>query len=395
MSSKTHFKHFNQTVWAMLVGGFLAKFSDYMAWPFLIVLLNQKLAVSPVSVGVILGVSAGLSAFLGLYIGYLSDKFGRKGVMIVGAMLIASAYLWLINAVEFWQFLGAMVLMGLGGPALEISTKAVISDNLADAKVREFALHLRYFLINLAGGLGGVIALWLGIKNPQALFIATCVIYGVYALWIGKLVHSPKAVNATLYNLRQTIAVLKNDSQFLYLIFANFLLMVVYSQLSATLPQIISLSLPKQAATFIVMISAINGVTIIALQFYLLKKLQRFNINRRAQIGIGLILISQILFALVNHSLWAWSVVVFVLSVGETIVFPTINVNIDMLAKSDMKGSYFGAGGLSSFGHSLGPILGGFVIGQLNDKAYFILTTLICAVCLGLYQRLYHRQALV
>lgn len=397
MTRRSHFQSFNQTVWAMLVGGFLVRVTYFMSWPFLIVLLNQKLGTSPTAVGVILGVSVGISSLLGLYIGYLSDKFGRKPLMLIGCLIMAMAFLSLNISNNFWHFFMAMALMGLGTPALETSTKAIISESLDDNKAREFALHLRYFLINVAGAIGALVGIAIGLKNPAALFIGTAVTYVGYFIWIFKLIKPIKNLSKNcLPNFKETIKIIRQDFLFLLLLIADFLVLVVYSQFNSALPQIITLNLAEKATQLIVLLTVVNCATVMIFQFPLLKLLNKFNVNVRSQIGLILMLISQVLFIVIDkHSALAWGIVFFILSLGEAIVFPTINVYIDQMAKPKLRGSYFGASNLSGFGTSAGAMIGGAVIGAFGDMAYFVLTTLICAVCLGLYQRLYHRQALV
>lgn len=388
------FANFNQTVYAMLIGGFLVKMTYFMSWPFLIVILNGKLAVSPLSVGFILGVSSGLSALLGLYIGYLSDKFGRKPLMITGCFIMGLSFFGLIFSHTFWHFFSVMALMGIGMTMLETSTKAVISDSLSHHTDREFALNLRYFLINLAGAFGALFGLWIGLKNPNALFIGTALTYIGYLIWIFLLINPINTNNeAQTLNLIKTIGVIKGDRIFLWLITANFFILIVYSQFNASLPQIITLSLAEKAAQLIVLLNVINCATVVIFQFPLLKLLEKFSVSRRSQIGLLLMLMAQIFFIIIDkHSMWAWGLVFFILSIGEAILFPTINVHIDQMAKPELRGSYFGAGTLSGFGSSAGPIIGGFVLGVWNDTAYFTLTTVLCFLCILIYQKIGYKN---
>lgn len=385
-----HIQSFNQTVWAMLIGGFLVRVTYFMSWPFLIVLLNQKLGTSPTAVGIILGVSVGISSLLGLYIGYLSDKFGRKPLMLMGCLIMAISFLSLNVSNHFWHFFMAMALMGLGTPALETSTKAIISESLDDNKARELALHLRYFLINVAGAIGALVGIVIGLKNPTALFIGTALAYFCYFIWIFKLIKPAKKTSEnSLPNFKETVKIIRQDFVFLLLLIANFLMLIVYSQFNAALPQIMSLNLAEKATQLIVLLTVVNCATVMIFQFPLLKLLDRFNVNVRSQIGLVLMLIAQVLFIVIDkHSALAWGIVFFILSLGEAIVFPTINVNIDQMAKPELRGSYFGASNLSGFGTSAGAMIGGVVIGAWGDTAYFILTTLICFICVLIYQKI-------
>ncbi|MDO4441041.1 MAG: MFS transporter [Moraxella sp.] len=394
-SSLALLRQFRQTVWAMLLGEFLSRITYFMAWPFVIIILNQQMGESAFSVGLLLGVSAAISAVMGIYIGYLSDKFGRKVMLVAGCLLMAVCFLMLTFADGFWWFFVVMALMGLGQPAIEVCAKAIISDSLADRQVREFALYLRYFLINVSGAIGGIIGLIVSLNSPDAIFIATTATYLGYLLWVSILLSNHRTTSSdNLPNFVGMLGVIRQDGVFLYLLLANFLMIMVYAQLGTTLPQIISLSGIEQVAQFIMMIYIINFLAVIIFQFPLLSLLKAFSASRRAQIGLGVMLSSQLIFMVMDmSSVWAWGVAVFILSIGEAIVIPTISVNIDELAKPELRGSYFGAANLSEFGMSLGAVLGGFVIGTLSDTAYFAITSLACVACVLIYQKIVRYQA--
>lgn len=387
-----HFKNsrlnnFNQTTWAMLIGGFFVRITYFMSWPFLIVMLNNKLAVSPMSVGVILGVSAGIAAFSGVYIGHLSDKFGRKPIILMGCILGVLAYFGLIFTYHFWHFFIIMAILGLVRPMVEVISKVIISDSLTNKQDTEFALYIRYFLINVAGAIGPLIGLWLGLNNPTILFSITSMAYFCYFIWLFKLIKDKKSDSITQTpNFLKSLSVIRTDVLFLVLIFANFLMLNVYSQVNATLPQIISLTLLEKAAQIMVLLTVVNCLTITLFQFPLLRLLKNFTLTHRSQIGIMLILLSQILFIVIDkYSMIHWGVVMFVLSLGEAILFPTLNVHIDRFAKPELKGSYFGAGALSEIGSATGPILGAWVISAYSGNHYFGLMAVFCAICIGLY----------
>ncbi|MCY8225550.1 hypothetical protein [Bacillus haynesii] len=49
----------------------------------------------------------------------------------------------------------------------------------------------------------------------------------------------------------------------------------------------------------------------------------------------------------------------FVLTIGEILCFPSMNVLLDELAPDHMKGAYYGMQNLYNIGEFLGPWLGG------------------------------------
>jgi MFS family permease len=84
--------------------------------------------------------------------------------------------------------------------------------------------------------------------------------------------------------------------------------------------------------------------------------------------------------------------VTWVLSVGEVILFPTLQLQVDRMAPPYMKGSYFGAAGLSGLGFGLGPFAGGFMLQHLGGPITFGLTA-CCSVLAGVCCRAASRRS--
>ncbi len=379
--------NFNQTVWAMLIGGFIVRISYFMSWPFLIIVLNSNQSVSTMGVGVILGFSAGVAAISGIYIGYLSDKFGEKPLLLTGCLVGTACYAMLPFALNFWQYFAIMALLGLVRPMVEVVGKAIMCNSLSDPKDRETALYLRYFLINMAGAIGPLLGLWFGLTQADTLFTITAMAYFGYLIWIYQLIQSTDH-HATheLPNFSKTVQVIRSDLPFLLLLIIIFLVLIVYSQAYATVPQIITGLLGGDAASLIVLLTVVNCITVTVFQFPLLKLFRRLSIATRAQIGIVFLLLAQLLFIVIDdHSLVAWSVAFFVFSLGEVITIPTISVQIDEFAKTGLRGSYFGAAAFSELGNAIGPMFGAMMISSFSNDHYFIATTLICSICITCY----------
>jgi MFS family permease len=72
-----------------------------------------------------------------------------------------------------------------------------------------------------------------------------------------------------------------------------------------------------------------------------------------------------------------WIAATCVLSMGEAILFPTLNLQADRMAPEHLKGSYFGAINLSNLGFAAGPLLGGIMLQYLGGPITFVLTALV------------------
>lgn len=394
---KQRIKRFNFSVWTVLTGTLLARTSYFMAWPFLIVFLYEDYGASAIEVGTMLAVSAVVGAGTGLYSGYLSDKLGRKWVMVLGSWIASISYTGIALASEVWQFYVLIMMTGLMRPMIEAPAKAAIGDNLKDSKDRELALNIRYFLLNLGGALGPLIGITLALSQPQNLFFVAGGTYVVYGFWlllgIERKGTFTKPDPSQLPNFAATLNVIRKDNIFVKLMVANFIMMFVYAQAESSIPQVIVRSSIADAAQLIAGLVLVNTLTIIVFQFPMLKWLEHVPLFVRTRIGMILMAIAQIGFLFTPND-WplGWGIACFILSLGEVIAFPTLNVQIDRMAPPHLRGSYFGAAALYSLGFAIAPLLGGVVIEMLSAYWLFVLCFILCLVMIWLYWLAEHTE---
>ncbi|MDE1241147.1 MDR family MFS transporter [Vibrio aestuarianus] len=390
-------QRFNFSVWTVLTGTLIARTSFFMAWPFLIVFLYQDYGASAIEVGGMLAASAVVGAVTGLYSGYLSDKFGRKWVMVAGSWIAALAYSGIGIADQIWQFYVLIVITGLMRPMIEAPAKAVIGDNLSNVKDRELALNIRYFLLNLGGAVGPLLGITLGLTHPQSLFFFAGGTYLIYGFWLlfgierkGRYIQPDRTA---LPNFTSTLRVISKDNIFVKLMVANFIMMFVYGQVESSIPQVIVRTSVSDAAQIVAGLVLVNTMTIIVFQFPMLKWLESIPLFVRTRIGMGLMAVAQIGFLLTPAD-WpiGWAIACFILSMGEVIAFPTLNVQIDRMAPAHLRGSYFGAAALYSLGFAIAPLIGGVVIESLSSNWLFGVCFVLSLAMIWLYWVAEHQE---
>jgi MFS family permease len=377
---------FPPLVWTVLLGTLMTRTAFFMVWPFLAIILEREFHLSPSEVGSILGTAFLSSAFVGFYAGNVSDRFGRQPVMLAGCLSAIAAYATLAVAPSVTAYTLGAFCAGFSRAVLDAPGKAVIADYIDHQRTRDMAFHARYFLINVGGALGPLLGLAFGLSARQGTFWVTAAAYTLFAavvlLAFRRAPERAHISGRTATSMVEAISIMKSDRQFLLLLLAMTLTMFAYAQQESTLIQHVSREGGGLAVTLVTALVVTNAVTVVIFQFPLLRALAGVDPYVRTYIGLALFAAAFVGYALLPVSdLLPWVGVTWLLSVGEVILFPTLQLQVDRMAPPDMKGSYFGAAGLSSLGFGLGPFAGGFMLQHMGGPATFSLTAL--AVVLG------------
>lgn len=359
-------KAFTPLVWTTIFGTFLTRLTYFMIWPFMAVLLKDRFALAPLIIGVILSGAALIAASMSFFVGNASDRFGRRVVILAGTLTSALAFGLLAIATQLELFVLCILLVGVGYSLLDPPSKAMMSDEIAEPKSRELAFNLRYFMLNVGAGVGPLIGLYFGLTGQQstfALLMTTYLLYSVAVAWYSRHQQAVSALQKAAASVSNTWQVLKVDRAFQRLVLANLLIMVCYAQFEATLVQFVDAVRPERSVQLYALLVTVNALTIVCCQFPLLALLRSFALHQRIYLSLALFALGFSAYGWIpHHNDLAWILATLVMSLGEAILFPTLNVQIDTMAPHHLRGSYFGANALHGFGFALGPALGGALL---------------------------------
>ena len=383
-------KQFSAIVWVVLASSFFVRGTYYAVWPFLSVILYKKYQLSAAEIGLILTSTTLISTLIGVYIGNLSDRFGRNTIMVSAVAMGVLAYALLAVADNLWVFVATIFFATLPKSLWDSPSKAAVADSLDDEKTRELALQSNYFVTNVGAAVGPLLGVWAGFTGQQSSFMFTSIAYfGVLIamiMVIRKSKSSERKQQLSEHNFAQTLRILATDHMFLVLTLANIIISFVYGHLDSSLIQYLTRADAPELIELVASMVVLNAVTIVILQFPLLKLMENLAVNTRIQIGIGLLAVSQLMYAYNPIDFYAgWLIATFVLSVGEAIMFPNTNVQIDQMAPAHLRGSYFGAASLYAVGFGLSPLIGGLILDSLSGQALFIITFVLSVITAGLY----------
>jgi MFS family permease len=121
-----------------------------MLLPVIPLYVEHELAGGSIAVGVAVGAFAVGAVLLRPFAGRIGDRFGRRLLIVSGALIVAASALLYLTAGSLWQLVGVRILGGIGEAAFFVGAGTMITD-LAPEKRRGEAIS--YWSVAVYGGL--------------------------------------------------------------------------------------------------------------------------------------------------------------------------------------------------------------------------------------------------
>ncbi|PHR69543.1 MAG: hypothetical protein COA66_14460 [Arcobacter sp.] len=380
-------KLFDSRVWYIIIQTFFNRFTMFMVWPFLALILYDDFNLNELEIGFFLSSSLLIGIIVGFFAGNLSDRIGREKVILAGLLISVFAMALMAFSSTLEGFFIGTSLQAIGRSLIENPSKALMTDTLVQQKTKELSLHLRYYAINVGSAFGPMVGISLGLTASKETFLLVSLISFfsfLTALYLFKdhIKNRKKEVEKAT-NFKFLYSILKQDHAFLLFILANALTMIAFMQIDSSMLQYLRMyEFEELTALFASLIFA-NGMTIIIFQFPLLRLLKNVSVFNRAFLGVCLFIVAFIVFANVEpKNAQGIMFAVLILSMGECILFPTVSIIIDTMAPKHLKGSYYGVAEVSLIGIVLAPVVGGFLL-QIYGGFVLWITMCVLSCCVA------------
>ena len=415
--SISRFKQFPRLMWILLFGSFITRGSFYMVWPFLAVILYENFALTATEVGGILSGAAVVSVLVSFAGSALSDRIGRHQMTYASGLLYIVSFSLLAQVNSITGYAVVITLCSIATALWRPLTSALIGDIINDKSTRELAMQSLYFVVNVGCAVGPMLGLWMGLTGEQSSFYITAGAFGflLALLWWGFTQHQQNkpaseeaeqsAAELNELNEGATVKdelvkkasnkkpeenkifkILIADKLLQCLILANILCMFIYAQMDSSLIQYLTRAKLPDLLELISAMIFTNALVIISTQFLLLRLMANLSLVARIQVGLVLLMCSQVWLGLNPLTLfWGWIGAIVVMSLAETILFPTMNVHIDRLAPDHLRGAYFGAASFYEFGYAIAPLGGGIILDHLGGQWLFFIAAGLTTIVMYLY----------
>jgi MFS transporter, DHA1 family, tetracycline resistance protein len=371
---------------------FLIVFVDLIGFGLVIPLLPfyaVRFAASPQQVTLLLAVYSLMQLFAAPFWGRLSDRVGRRPVLIASMAASSIAYLWMGNATALWTLFAARAVAGACAGNIA-AAQAYIADV---TKPEERAKGMG--LIGAAFGLGFIIGPALGgllagndpatadIETPAwvAAGLSSLALCGVVLLLPESLPADQRGRPPARGRVSAILGVLGRPV-LSRLISVFFLVILAFAGMESTFALWAMAQFgwgPGQVAY----VFAYVGVLSAALQGGLIGRLtRRFGEERLLLCGLALIGIGLLIMP-AARGIAVLALAVTALALGMGLTQPSLNSLISRLAMREEQGEVLGVSqSIGSFSRVLGPAAAGFFFAQFGRNAAFLWGAVLVAAAL-------------
>ena len=352
----------------------------FMVLPVMVLYGSDLEGATPQLLGLAIGGYGLTQAFLQIPFGFLSDKLGRKPILILGLLIFAIGSWIAADAESVYQLIFGRVLQGAG--AIASTLMALLTDLTRDEQRTKAMAAIGMSIglsFSIALVLGPILADWMGLSG---IFGLTALVATTGILVVVFIVPTPKKqlfhrdtrpVKAQVINILKNVELLRLD-------IGIFVLHFVIVATFLTVPTLLTshagidkanhwwLYLPVLLVSFLAMVPLI----IVAEKQQKMKPVLLF--------AIALLMICFIGLALIPHSLLSLVILMFIFFWSFNILEASLPSLISKLAPAGGKGTAMGVYSSSQFfGAFAGGSIGGWLYTQFGVDGVF----LGCALLVG------------
>ncbi len=370
--------------WTLTGASFIDQLGGFLLFPFFALYITDHFNVGMTEVGILFTFFSIANFFGSLISGALTDKLGRRWMLMFGLVFsaLSSLLMGLVNDLVLFYLLAVVVglLANAGGPA----SQAMIADLLPEEKVAEGYGMQRVFA-NLAAAVGPAIGGLLASQSYLLLFIIDAVSSLITAVIVYYNIPETKprvsheqpeeTVMASIGGYRRVL----KDRLFIGFLVISLLTVLVYAQMNSTLSVYLRDSHGVSLERFGILLS-VNAAMVVIFQFWITRRVNKRPPMLMMAIGTILYGIGFSMYGLFGSYLY-FVVAMMIITVGEMITVPVAQALVAHYSPEDMRGRYMAVYGFSwTIPFALGPLLGGLVIDNLDPRLLWYASGVVAIV---------------
>ncbi|MHB8856424.1 MAG: MDR family MFS transporter [Bellilinea sp.] len=393
------YNDFPRKFWVVVGVSFIDRVGGTLLFPFFALYITQKFGVGMTEAGLILGLFSIFGLFGSMIGGALTDRFGRRTIIIIGLVFSAVSTLTLGMVNQFATLIPLAVLIGLlshfAGPAHD----AMVADLLPE-KQRQEGFGILRVVGNMAWIIGPTIGGFVAKQSFLTLFIIDAAVSSVVALLFFLFVPETKPMHTEIQQKAESMLAtfrgygkVMRDSAYMAFLVAGILMGLVYQQMYNSLSVYLrdNHGIEPQGYGFLLTVSAI---TVILFQFTTTRLIKHRPPFLMMALGTAFYVIGFSMFGWVS-AYYLFALAIVVITIGEMIVVPTSQALAANFAPEEMRGRYMAMFSLLwMLPATIGPGAAGYILDNYNPNLLWYIGGALCSVSVLGYLLLHSRLKL-
>ncbi|MBV6449772.1 MAG: Multidrug resistance protein MdtH [Anaerolineales bacterium] len=390
-SLKQTYNNFPSLFWLVVFTLFIDSIGSTLLFPFFALYITEKFGVGMTQAGILIGMSS-LFGIIGSMIGgALTDRFGRRKLILFGLVFSALSSLSFGLASDVNLLYLLVILVGILSRLAAPAQDAMMADILPESK-RQEGFGITRVVFNLAWIFGAALGGLIASKSFLALFVTDAVISSLVAVILYfKLPetmpehHKEEKARESFLQTVSGYRVVLQDFAYTAFILAGILSLLVYQQEYSSFPVYLRDIHNINSEAYGIML-AIAGLEVVLFQFWVSRIIRKYHPFWMMVIGTLFFMVGFTMIGFIR-GIPMFLLAVILITVGEMIVFPTNRVIAVTFAPADMRGRYMAIYDLGwTLPATFGPAAAGLILDHYNPNLLWYVGGFMCAVsALGYY----------
>lgn len=377
----------------MAFGMLIGTVGTSMIWPFLMIYVSEKLDVGLAVVASLVTINAISNMVFSFVAGPVTDKLGRKWVMVISLAGNGLCYILMSFATSLTSFAVLMALRGVFNPLYQVGSDAMMADMVLPQKRAD-----GYSILRMSNNLGVAIGPAIGgfvtsASYTVAFFLAAAGLL-TYSILLAVRARETLQKDISLKVIKERFGgyeqVLKDKP------FVQFNLTFAMTFITASMVWVLlavytkqNFGIPERLYGFI---PTTNAIMVVAFQILITRKTKRHNPLLVMAFGALFYAASSLIIAFGTGFWFFWAAMV-VMTIGELVMVPTATTFSANLAPADKRGRYMSVHGMTNgLASATGPLLGGALNDYISPRSPWLAGGLISAISVLLYYFLFRRE---
>jgi predicted MFS family arabinose efflux permease len=382
---KKVYNEFPRLFWIVVLTRFIDAIGGTLLFPFFALYITQKFNVGMAQAGILLGMFSLFGLFGSMAGGALTDRFGRRRIILFGLVFSACSSLLFGLASDIHMLYPLIVVVGLLSSLANPAHEAMLADILPEGKRQEGYAILRV-VFNYAWIFGTAMGGFIAARSFFALFAIDAVISCILAVSLFYLLPETKPQAEEHAHKEETLLgtvagyrIVLRDLPFVAFILTGMLALIVYQQQYSTFAVYLRDVHGIDSKGYGVILS-ITGLEVVLFQFWISRLIRHRRPFLMMMLGAFIFAVGVFMYGVVTGFVM-FAVAAVIVCIGEMLYFPTTQVVAAGFAPKDMRGRYMAVASLVwSIPSTVGPGAAGYILDHYDPRLLWYIGGVLCAL---------------